>query len=702
MGRHWLFRRNALLQAGGFDSCFGENPEFELALRMITNKGLQGLGHIAEVVLKAEPPPIQELTEEKKAILQHLAARGYEQAQAKFESTGQYRIWYGHNTRPLVSILILVGDKLSHLQRCIESLLEKTGYSHYEILLIHNAREAQNITSWLKDLEDLKEAKLRIISCPSFVDTASALNNAADHALGDYLLLLSPETAVIQESWLDELLNHAQRPEVGAVGAKLISSEGTIVQAGLILGLEGVASSAFSGEQMDSPGYLQRLQTDQNYSAIRRDCLMISKAIFNQVHGFDTEQSAHYIDVDLCLRLKEAGFLNVWAANSILLSSEKNQAEPYDDDITMYQKWLPILARDTAYNPNLSLSTVGGFSLTDNSLSWRPLSSWKPLPSILAYTLDHAENNRYRIRNPMQAMTSRGQIEGFLSQTLLQPCELERLQPDTIIVQRTYSDFAPNALNQIKTLSNAFKVLDMGDHPAAWLSQREQQPHDLLRALHHELAFADRVLVPTESFAETLKNTHPEVLIVQSRLPAELWGSLIRSQDSISRPRIGWSGSADSVVDLKLLSEIFEDLHEEVDWIIIGKCPAALHRYAHEVHDWKNFDRLPHKLAQLNLDLAIAPLTDNPTNRWAGNLQILKYGACGYPVIRSKLDSTTDKLPTALTNNNSKAWIDTIRMHLSEKDASRQLGQYFQTLVRNEWLLDNQALEVWKKSWLPA
>lgn len=704
MGRHWLFRRGALIEAGGFDSRFNENPEFELVLRLITAAGLQGLGHIPEVLLKAVSPPIRELAGEKHAILQHLYSRGYEHAQARFEHNGQYRINYGHTSQPLVSILVLAGDNLAHLQRCIDSVLEKTRYSHYELLLIRDNPEAGDISAWLSALEDLAEARLQVIKPPSTMTAAAALDQAAGHANGSYLLLLSPETVVIQEDWLDELLNHAQRPEVGAVGPKLVSPEKSVVQAGLILGLNGVAGPAFAGERMDSPGYLQRLHVDQNYSAISKDCLMIARETFDQINGIGPEQSTRYFDVDLCLRLRDAGYLNVWASNALLLSTASPTAPPEaDDDIAMYQKWLPTLARDPAYNPNLSLAHAGGFGLADNALSWRPLSSWKPLPTVLAHPLGYTESRHLRVTEPMLAMTSNGLIEGVTSQVFLQPCELERLRPDSIVIQYGPADALLHALQQINRLSDSFKILDLGDHPAHSLSHAESDMQTFIRSVLHALPFADRVLVATESFAEAITgSTDTEVIIVPSRLPDDLWGALASTRDAGQRPRIGWAGDAHSATDLRILSEVIKALAHEVEWVIMGACPAELRRYVHEVHDEPSSQQRPQKLAQLNLDLALAPRADNPVNRCRSNLQVLEYGACGYPVIRSKLDSVSDNLPTTPAVNNSEAWINAIRMHLSDKVASAQLGQYLQAIVRSEWLLKGHTIEAWKKAWLPA
>lgn len=694
MGRHWLFQRNSLIKAGGFRPKFVENPEFELVLRLIDSEGLQGLGHIAEVMLKTESPPIQELAGEKQAILEHLSSRGYEDAQAVFEHNGQYRLHYGHNLRPLVSILVLAGDNLSTVQYCIDSILDKTRYSNYELLLIHDMPEAHDVATWLGALKELGETGLHIINPPQPTSAAQALDFAAMHAKGSYYLLLSPKTAIIQEDWLDELLNHAQRPEVGAVGAKLVTPEGKIAQAGLILGLNGVAGPAFAGEHMYAPGYLQRLQVDQNYSAISKDCLMVSREALESVDGISPDLSTHYFDVDLCLRLKAAGYLNVWAANALLLSTSPPNSQSLVNDEAMYQKWLPVLARDPAHNPNLALSISGGFNLADSALSWRPLSSWRPLPCVLACASSHLVDQHYRIEKPLLEMTSNGLIEGTSSPIFLQPCELQRLEPDSIIVQINPSDALPRALHEIKTHSNAFRILDFGECPSDWLTNSENTSQ--------ALTFADRILVPTASFAEAMGSTQAEIIVAPTYLPSGPWGNLTSTRSAGRRPRIGWAGSTHTVADLHLLTDVIKELAADVEWIFFGACPTELRGYAHEIHQQTSPEQRPRKLAHLNLDLALAPLLDTPFNRCRSNLQILEYGACGFPVIRSKIAAASENLPVTSANNSTEDWIKAIRMHLADNDASAQLGQYLQGIIRRDWLLHGAALEAWKRAWLPA
>lgn len=145
-------------------------------------------------------------------------------------------------------------------------------------------------------------------------------NLAAQEARGEYLVLLNNDTAVIQADWLENMLNHAMRPEVGIVGAKLLYPNGRIQHAGVILGLRGPADHPFIGKSGDDRGYLYRLVADQNYSVVTAACLMVRKEIYDLVGGLDEENfRVSYNDVDFCLKVRQQGFMTVWTPHATVM-----------------------------------------------------------------------------------------------------------------------------------------------------------------------------------------------------------------------------------------------------------------------------------------------------------------------------------------------------------------------------------------------
>jgi glycosyltransferase involved in cell wall biosynthesis len=704
MGRHWLLRRDAVLDAGGFDPHFRQRPEFELILRLITTGGLGGLGHIAEPLLISDSPQLTDLDDERTAIVQHLQARGYESPQVHCDTPGQYRIHYGHREQPLVSILVTAGNELNYLQRCVESLLQNTRYRNHELLLIETAPDAAEVHAWLNAIAQLDEPGVRaLVQDGAHASQAAALNHGAEQAHGDYLLLLSPRTAFFDQDWLDEMLNHAQRPEVGAVGAKLVSADSRISHAGLILGLQGPVGRPFAGMPADAPGYMQRIQVDQNFSAVSGDCLLVARQAYLTLGGFAEDVPPRYQDVDLCLRLKQAGYLNVWAANAHLMISEKPaEYPPAEEEDALYAKWLPVLARDTAYNPNLSLIQKGGFKLASAALSWHPLSSWKPMPTVLAHPADLGANGHYRVLQPFTAMQQSSLADGALSLGLLHVPDLERYAPDSIILQGQLSEERLEAMYRMKNLSAAFKVLEL-DLPALPMDARARLDVSgaTFDALRRGLSFVDRLLVPTASLAEVFCGLHGDIQVIESRLPPQAWATLHSQRRVGAKPRIGLTGGAQESHDLVLLAEVIEALAGKVEWVLLGACPDVLRPFINELHGEVPAERYPATLALLNLDLVLAPRAQNACNEHLDAVRLLEYGACGYPVICSEVGGYRHAgLPVTRVANRTEDWLQAIGMHLADLGASARLGDELQAIVRRDWMLDQRHLQAWRNAWL--
>lgn len=707
MAKHWLFRRDVLIDAGGFDSAYKDALEFELILRLINRSGLAGLGHIAEPLLITDPPAMVDIADEQRAIALHLEVRGYQGATVGSSRPGRYRIEYGHPDQPLVSILIACGEQLPRVQRCVESLLETTRYPNYELLLIDSHPEAQAVGEWLGALEGLGEARLRIVRPALKASTlALTLNQAAEHAVGDYLLLLSAGSAIIGADWLDGLINHAQRPEVGVVGAKLLSAEGEVRQAGLLLGLSGPVGRPFVGEPLDAAGYMQRLQVDQNYSAVSLDCLMIGRGLYKELGGLDERSiAACYADADLCLKAQEAGYLTVWAADvQVMQGGDEPSAASLDEQDAMYAKWLPKLARDPAYNANLSLVEPGGFKLADNKLSWRPLAAWRPLPTVLAHPADLAGCGQYRVIQPFNALQQQGLIEGALSFGMLSVVDLERYDPDVVLLQRQIGDERLEAMRRMQAFSRALKVYELDDYlPNLPMKSayRAHMPKDILRSLRRGISYADRFVVSTEAMAEAFQDFHPDIRIVKNRLDPSQWSGLTSQRRSSSKPRVGWAGGVGHAGDLEMLADVVKALTNEVEWVFFGMCPDGLRPFIHEFHPGVPIEQYPAALAGLNLDLALAPVEQNLFNECKSNLRLLEYGACGYPVICSDVRCYQDGLPVTRVKNRFKDWLDAIRMFLADLDAAARMGDELRAAVTREWMLEGHSLEAWRKAWLP-
>ncbi|WP_233787540.1 glycosyltransferase family 2 protein [Pseudomonas yangonensis] len=707
MACHWLFNCKTWRDMGGFRREAGRAFELDYLLRLIEDKGLEGLGHISEPLLIREASPLRDSVDEREVIQRHLMARGFPKAAVTSRLPGHYDLDYGVDDSALVSILVHTQGSLAKARRCIETILEKTSYRTYEVLLLDQSADDSVLQGWLSGIEQLGTDSIRVLRFSDVLSLAQVRNQAAEHARGELLLWLDVGIAVLDSNWLHQLVNHAARQEVGAVGAKLLAGDQTIRHAGIILGLNGPVGRVFVGQPLEAPGYLQRLLVDQNYAAVSGKCLMLRKSLFLSAGRFDEDADlAPWADVDLCLRLHSAGFLNVWTPRApMLINEEPEPAATTVQEDAMYARWLPLLARDPAYNPNFSLGSGDEFSIAPSKMNWRPLSSWRPVPTILGHAADQQGCGNYRVIQPLEAMDREGLIDGTLLWNQLSVTELERFAPDSIVLQRQVGESQIEGMRRMKAFSNAFKVFELDDYlPNLPMKSihKAHMPKDIVRALRRGLSYVDRFVVSTEPLAEAFAGLHDDIRVVHNRLDTRWWRGLSSQRRCSGKPRVGWAGGVSHTGDLEMIVDVVKELANEVEWVFFGMCPDKLRPYVHEYHAGVPIRDYPAKLAQLNLDLAVAPVEQNLFNDCKSNLRLLEYGACGFPVICSDvLCYQNSNLPVTLVKNRFRDWVEAIRMHLADLDETARLGDRLRGAVQSRWMLEGDNLLLWREAWTP-
>ncbi|WP_314408176.1 glycoside hydrolase family 99-like domain-containing protein [Pseudomonas kuykendallii] len=723
-GRTLAFEKDAFLAVGGFDPSFGELSPHDVMFRLVENRGLGSIGHIAEVLVHCDRHMGHWLAEDEvianapRLTSNHLTRLGIAHSITQGALPMINRVAYHNASQPLVSIIIPTRDQLPVLQRCVESLIEKTRYANYELLIVDNASETPEAIAWLAGMEQLGSDKVRILRYPKPFNYSAINNFAAEQARGEYLVLLNNDTAIIEAGWLDALLNHARRPEVGIVGAKLHFLDGTIQHGGVVLGLGGPADHPFIGEPADAPGYMHRLLVDQNYTVVTAACLMIRASVYAEVGGLDEDDfKVSYNDVDLGLKVRYAGYLTVWTPYAVLVHegsvSQRNLDSQYasskkerfnSEQLAMYARWLPQIAEDPAYNKNLTLY-AGGFSLAAESerFYWQPFAE-KAVPSILCHAADAYGGGQYRVLQPYNALAQAGLAQGGYSRYLLTPAQVERFKPDSVILQRQLLEPQINYVSRLKAFSTALKVYELDDYiielPLG-SQHRADFSREVVRSLRKVLSLCDRFVVSTEPLAAALAGMHSDIRVVRNTLAPESWNGLQGQRRSGPKPRVGWAGGLGHGGDLKMIADLVRALAGEVDWVFMGMCPDELLPFMAEYHPGVPFDRYPERLASLDLDLALAPLEQNRFNECKSNLRLLEYGACGFPVVCSDIEPYRCDLPVTLVKNRYKDWLNAIRAHLQDLDAAAAMGAALQTKVRAEWMLEGDNLLAWRNAWLP-
>lgn len=302
------------------------------------------------------------------AVADHLKKHGFK----NFEITSTrafetiFRISYELKNHPKVSIIIPNKDHREDLERCITSILEKTTYDNYEIIVVENNSTTEDIREYYRELEN--NEKVRVVSYDGAFNYSKVNNLGATFATGEYILLLNNDTQIITINWLEEMLMYAVRSDVGAVGAKLLYPDKTIQHAGVVIGLGAhrTAGHTHYKKSYENLGYMGRLCYAQNVSAVTGACLLVKKALFEEVGGLDEDFAISLNDVDFCLKLRSLGYLNIFTPFAELYHHESisrglddsgEKAVRYNKESERFRnKWKEYLEKgDPYYNPNFSL-----------------------------------------------------------------------------------------------------------------------------------------------------------------------------------------------------------------------------------------------------------------------------------------------------------------------------------------------------------
>lgn len=301
----------------------------------------------------------------KKAVADHLDRVGLKGEVLDSAVPSMYRLRYDILGKPLVSILIPNYEHKAELKTCLESIYEKTTYSNFEVLVIENNSSSKEIFEYYEQIQK-KWSNLRVITWDSYFNYSAINNFGARHAAGSHLLLLNNDTEVISPDWIQEMLMYSQRADVGAVGAKLYYPDNTIQHAGLGLGLLTLAGHLHRNFDRKHPGYMGRLSYAQNLSGVTAACVMVRRDVWDQIGGLDETFEVAFNDVDLCMRIRAAGYLIVWTPFAELYHYESKSRgldeapearKRFLGEVERFQtRWAKELAAgDPYYNPNFSL-----------------------------------------------------------------------------------------------------------------------------------------------------------------------------------------------------------------------------------------------------------------------------------------------------------------------------------------------------------
>jgi len=369
-----VYRTDVVKSLGGFRESFDGAQDYDLALRFIEQIDASQIRHIPRVLYHWRMlPGSTAIGAEQKdyaaerarlAIEEHLKRCHIAASVETIPDMATQRVRYQLPAiLPLVSIIIPTRNAKKLVRQCISSIRQKTSYSNFEILLVDNGSDEKESVEYFSTLHD--QGQVRLLKDPGLFNFSRINNDAVKVAQGEYLVFLNNDIEVISPDWLSELVSQAQRPGIGAVGARLWYPNDTIQHAGLIL-VAGLAGHAHLGRMRGDHGYFGRASLIQAVSAVTGACLCIRKQLFEESGGFDESLAVAFNDVDFCLRLHAMGYRNLYTPYAELYHHE-SATRGYEDTPEkmarfktetkiLQERWMPLLMNDPCYSPNLTLS----------------------------------------------------------------------------------------------------------------------------------------------------------------------------------------------------------------------------------------------------------------------------------------------------------------------------------------------------------
>jgi len=373
-----VYKTSLVKSIGGFRPGYDGSQDYDLALRCIEKINPEQIVHIPRVLYHWRMAPGSTSKDHtgkpyaygaaQRAIESHLKRCAIEADVLEApDAEGQTRVRY-HLQAPYsqVTIVIPTRDQVAYLERCINSIKQRTCYTNYKILIVDNDSSENEALKYLADLN--AEENIDVIPYPKAFNYAAIMNFAIERVNTELLVMLNNDTEILNDDWLDELISQLQKPGVGVVGARLWYPDLTLQHAGVIMGMTNIAGHHSRGTPKGNVGYFGRAVLLQNLSAVTGACIATRKSLYFEVGGMnDNDLAISFNDIDYCLKVRELGYRVVWTPYAELIHHESaSRGKPKDQAAVdqlrreadyMRKTWPKYIAHDPAFSPNLSIDS---------------------------------------------------------------------------------------------------------------------------------------------------------------------------------------------------------------------------------------------------------------------------------------------------------------------------------------------------------
>ena len=666
--RVW-FRREGWLASGGFDTEFCQAFEFEMLVNYILQWDTGCIGHGADIttIVPAECVNSCCEEEEQRILSSYLQQRGYHGGQLIRQNNQSWRLIYQQPEHETVSILLDAGDNSSLLTRCIESIINNTDWQHKEILLALSEDAPESVRYSVQQLQDIMP--INVMVCRPQQNYASRMNRLEQYATGKYILLLNLHTILVLKNWLTTLISHAQRPEVGCVGPKIITMDQQLLSAGIIVGAMGWVGHVGQGEPWLCEGNLSRYQCEQNYSALSGNCLLVKREAWQRTEGLpDGYDDKHVVDILASLTLRASGYIAVWTPYSVVASDntwllENLNSSDSPEQAKLVSAMAQFFADDPAYNRNLALG-YPLFSRDDAPAQWNDAFSGA-LPGVLL--LDNGAENEYgrRITELLTMMASDGLIRLRKENSLPTLAEILRLAPGVIIV----TDIPDETLSlRLDTVAGVIPL-----RIVALADARQHQSVSLWKTQ----GVTKWITWSTEREVQLTKRK-----LSVARLPVLLshdW-FVPREPKSLPRKRVLCIPGGYCEKECEFIGRVIAATRASVDWVILGEWPKSWIPLVAETVRWQEEGLTQTQVHALHIDAAAIFRGNTDNNRFSDDYLMIQLATCGIAIVASDVPSLRNSLPAVRLKADPQQWINAIeKVNITHSEA------YHQELKEYQW-----------------
>lgn len=701
---------------------------YRLALSAVATHGAVAARYVDKILSHASPdmPAGREVRELAAAtgVLQTLLPHTVVQAT---DTVGCWQVRYPDDPQARVSLVIPTGKQLGYLKSLLLSVRTYAADEVDDIVLLVQPTDAMATRNLLETMLPAGYS-----DCIRLIETqdgpyhhALSLNQGLAAARHELVLVCDDDVEFIEAGCVRQLRRLMSQADVAVVAPRLVlqvNHKPTLMGGPCISG-EGAQLLSYVGEQqwLTENGQFNRLQMAQDVAGVLGSCAMVRKSAVVAVGGWDETHARVFSTMaDLGYRLTDAGWRLVWtpAASMLHAGGATRQSvrrhQQIDAALTQQhlnerdalgQRWLGRAPGRDLYSRHLSGHSPYRLD-AELVVDWEPARHDRP--RAIAQPISSG-SGQYRVVEPLDWLQHESKAEtclvnpvGKQARRLLTPLDIARAKPDRVLLQHSIGDADIASMRAIRAQCPGTFIIQLMDdlssdlprsHPAYVQGQRESHGRTL-----EALSLSDRLLVSTQPLADYYRAFCADVRVVPNALDARAWGSFFRPAPDRQRLRVGWAGAAQHQGDLKLIQTVVAELANEVDLVFMGMCPNELRPFIKEFHTFVSYKDYPAKLASLDLDIALAPLENNPFNACKSNLRLLEYGAMGWPVVCSDVyPFRTSSPPVAHVSDDPEQWLNAIRALMNSHTLRAQQGK-----ALNDWLTSHYWLEHQADAWYSA